>query len=161
MKLLPFVLVCAVALAGCGGGEPRTDASGDRLQSQADGCLIFQNGNKLCGDDAKAYCRGFDTSDEQSRRACESVTNRPTPRRSIPDTIDSALEPVLRSTITGFDHNEGFVILDASRNDVPAPSIRAEVCAQLIATLEIVHVSWRVPNQPIGTPLEQCRGNEE
>jgi len=68
MKRYSAVVVLAglALLAGCGGG------GGD---AQASKCVILDNGTKLCGQDAKAYCERFeqDNPDVQTSQACLAV----------------------------------------------------------------------------------------
>src|SRR5690242_17394136 len=64
--LLLVVLGTGVAvLTGCAdhGSPARSD------------CILFANGNKLCGDDARSYCSGFikDGDADGNVRACQAV----------------------------------------------------------------------------------------
>jgi hypothetical protein len=56
------VALIGLAAAGCG-GEDREERASD------EGCIILVNGNKLCGDDARAYCREFVGGASSSRDA--------------------------------------------------------------------------------------------
>jgi hypothetical protein len=63
--------LAAVLLAGCGGGSSGGTPSAHRAQK----CVILQNGNKLCGADARVYCQRFESSpsDYQTAQACQAV----------------------------------------------------------------------------------------
>lgn len=79
-----MVLSCVLALAGCG-------------ESDQDTCVILANGNKLCGDDAEAYCERFDAPDARSQNACDAVLGT-SPVERVP-TEDERRGARLRSLI--------------------------------------------------------------
>ena len=62
-----------VLTGGCGGDGGPTQSG--REEAKVENCIILANGTKLCGEDAKAYCKRFrpDPSDVQSEQACISV----------------------------------------------------------------------------------------
>jgi hypothetical protein len=71
-----IVLAALVLVAGgCSGGDDPASGSD---------CLVFVNGNKLCGEDARTYCRTFVMQSENLRDvfACRRIGVR------IPDTSE-------------------------------------------------------------------------
>jgi hypothetical protein len=68
MRVALLAIGLACFLAACGGDDPNS-------QSAEENCIILANGNKLCGEDAKAYCERFaqDSGDVETARACISV----------------------------------------------------------------------------------------
>lgn len=72
-------LLIALAILGCGGDD--RDSAATR-QSQ---CIILDNGNKLCGQDAKTYCREFQSPDVRSKVTCDTVLDRPPPEPTADD----------------------------------------------------------------------------
>jgi hypothetical protein len=73
MRSRAALIVVALAMSGCGGDDETSEA-------RDEGCIIPANGNKLCGDDATAYCERFaqDSGDVETARACIAVGADPT-----------------------------------------------------------------------------------
>jgi hypothetical protein len=147
-----MVAVClALGSAGCGGSD-KDDQAG----------IILQNGNKLRGEDAKAYCRRFPPADPQSRVACEAIgvmtplspeeraeereqaeadqsEARVAAARPLAPAVRAIARPILKSHYVGVEASDTGIAIRTNYAEYGIPdNITAAVCKAVVALPQVV-----------------------